>query len=182
MRTYNVAADLKSAADSRSGGSGDPLEQDLLLASRNRGNHIVADEITWEQYILKKCPCRPVERCFSETQCSQVGVFEATWEQYVPDNRPYRPLRGRCRKTYCSQVFRPALSAFPPTTFVIVTNQKMATEITGTLRSITLSEGCLCVSKQLQEMKQFWTAERDTSDHVRNIGKLHDRVNDTAHA
>ena len=53
MRTYNVAADLKSAADSRSGGSGDPLEQDLLLASRNRGNHIVADEIIWEQYILK---------------------------------------------------------------------------------------------------------------------------------
>ena len=53
MRTYNVAADLKSAADSRSGGSGDPLEQDLLLASRNRGNHVVADEITWEQYILK---------------------------------------------------------------------------------------------------------------------------------
>ena len=92
MRTYNVAADLKSAADSRSGGSGDPLEQDLLLASRNRGNHIVADEIIWEQY--------------------------------VPDNRPYRPLRGRCRKTYCSQVFRPALSAFPPTTFGIVTNLK----------------------------------------------------------
>ena len=124
MRTYNVAADLKSAADSRSGGSGDPLEQDLLLASRNRGNHIVADEITWEQYILKKCPCRPVERCFSETQCSQVGVFEATWEQYVPDNRPYRPLQGRFRKTYRSQVFRPALSAFPHTTFVIVTNLK----------------------------------------------------------
>ena len=105
MRTYNVAADLKSAADSRSGGSGDPLEQDLLLASRNRGNHIVADEITWEQYILKKCPCRLVERCFSETQCSQVGVFEATWEQYVPDNRPYKLSQGRFSKTYRSQVF-----------------------------------------------------------------------------
>ena len=124
MRTYNVAADLKSAADSRSGGSGDPLEQDLLLASRNRNSHVVADEITCEQYILKKCPCRPVERCFSETQCSQVGVFAVTWEQYVPDNRPYRPLRGRFRKTHRSQVFRPALSAFPPTTFGIVTNLK----------------------------------------------------------
>ena len=89
-----------------------------------RNSHVVADEIIWEQYILKKCPCRPVERCFSETQCSQVGVFEATWEQYVPDNRPYRPLQGRFRKTYCSQVFRPALSAFPHTTFVIVTNLK----------------------------------------------------------
>ena len=31
-------------------------------------------------------------------------------------------------------------------------------------------------------MKQFRTAERDTSDHVRNVGKLHDRGNDIAHA
>ena len=143
MRTYNVAADLKSAADSRSGGSGDPLEQDLLLASRNRGNHIVANEITWEQYILKKCPCRPVERRFSETQCSQVGVFEGTWEHCVPDKRPYRTLQGRFRKTLRSQVIRPALPAFPPTTFVIVTNPKMATEITGTLRSMTQSKWLL---------------------------------------
>ena len=36
--------------------------------------------------------------------------------------------------------------------------------------------------KQLQEMKQLRSAERDTSDHVRNVGKLHDRGNDTAHA
>ena len=70
-----------------------------------RNSHVVADEITCEQYILKKCPCRPVERRFSETQCSQVGVFAVTWEQYVPDNRPYRPLQGRFSKTYRSQVF-----------------------------------------------------------------------------
>ena len=133
MRTYNVAADLKSAADSRFGGSGDPLEQDLLLASRNRGNHVVADEITCEKYILKKCPSRPVERRFSETQCSQVGVFAVTWEQYVPDNRPYRPLQGRFRKTQRSQVFRAALSVFPPTTIVIVTNQKCQPKSQGRL-------------------------------------------------
>ena len=36
--------------------------------------------------------------------------------------------------------------------------------------------------KQLQEMKQLRTAERDISDHVRNVGKLHDRGNDIAHA
>ena len=89
-----------------------------------RNSHVVADEITCEQYILKKCSCRPVERRFSETQCSQVGVFAVTWEQYVPDNRPYRPLQGRFRKTYRSQVLRPAPSAFPPTTFGIVTNLK----------------------------------------------------------
>ena len=53
MRACSVAADLKSAADSRSGGSGDPLEQDLLLSSWNSGRHVVADEIIWEQYILK---------------------------------------------------------------------------------------------------------------------------------
>ena len=93
-------------------------------ARNTRSSHVLADEITWEQYILKKCPCRPVERCFSETQCSQVGVFEATWEQCVPNNRPYRPLKGRFCKTQRSQVFSPALSAFPPATFVIVTNKK----------------------------------------------------------
>ena len=48
-------------------------------AARNaRSSHVAADEITWEQYILEKCPCRPVERHFSETQCSQVGVFAVT--------------------------------------------------------------------------------------------------------
>ena len=71
-----------------------------------RSCHVLTDEITWEQCILKKCPCRQVERRFSETQCSQVGVFEATWEQYVPENRPSRPLQGRFFKTYRSQVFR----------------------------------------------------------------------------
>ena len=46
-----------------------------------RSNHVVADEIIWEQYILEKWPRRLAERRFSEAQCSQVGVFEATWEQ-----------------------------------------------------------------------------------------------------
>ena len=121
LRLTLVPADLEIRQNRKSAGT---------EVSRNRSqpnarnSHVVADEITCEQYILKKCPCRPVERCFSETQCSQVGVFAVTWEQYVPDNRPYRPLRGRFRKTHRSQVFRPALSAFPPTTFVIVTNQK----------------------------------------------------------
>ena len=73
---------------------------------------------------FEKCPCRQAERRFSETQCSQVVSKASTWEQYVPDNRPYRPLQGRFRKTHRSQVFRPALSAFPPTTFGIVTNLK----------------------------------------------------------
>ena len=89
-----------------------------------RNSHVVADEITWEQYILGKCLCRPVERRFSETQCSQVGVFVATWEHCVPDNRTCRTLHGRFRKTQRSQVFHPALSAFPHTTFGIVTNLK----------------------------------------------------------
>ena len=75
-----------------------------------RSSHVVADEITWEQYVFEKCPCRPVERRFSETRCSQVGVFEATWEHYVPDNQPYRPLQGRFRKIYHSQVFCPPLT------------------------------------------------------------------------
>jgi len=65
---------------------------DEIIQPNAPSSHVVADEITWEQYILKKCPCRQVERRFSETQCSQVGVFEATWEQYVPENRPSRPL------------------------------------------------------------------------------------------
>ena len=29
-----------------------------------RSSHVLTDEITWEQYILKKCPCRQVERRF----------------------------------------------------------------------------------------------------------------------
>ena len=114
---YCFSAGLLRFGNTHSGGG-------ASTARNTRSSHVLADEITWEQYILKKCPCRPVERRFSETQCSQVGVFAVTWEQYVPDNRPYRPLQGRFRKTHRSQVFRPALSAFPPTTFVIVTNLK----------------------------------------------------------
>ena len=107
---YCFSAGLLRFGNTHSGGG-------ASTARNTRSSHVLADEITWEQYILKKCPCRPVERCFSETQCSQVGVFEATWEQCVPNNRPYRPLQGRFCKIYCSQVFSPALSAFPPTTF-----------------------------------------------------------------
>ena len=113
---YCFSAGLLRFGNTHSGGG-------ASTARNTRSSHVLADEITWEQYILKKCPCRPVERCFSETQCSQVGVFVATWEQCVPNNRPYRPLQGRFCKIYCFQVFRPVLSAFPPTTFVIVTNQ-----------------------------------------------------------
>ena len=32
-----------------------------------RSRHVAADEITWEQYVLEKCPCRTLESFFSET-------------------------------------------------------------------------------------------------------------------
>ena len=45
---------------------------DEIIQPNAPSSHVVADEITWEQYILKKCPCRQVERRFSETHRSQV--------------------------------------------------------------------------------------------------------------
>ena len=38
---------------------------DEIIQPNAPSRHVVADEITWEQYILKKCPCRQVERRFS---------------------------------------------------------------------------------------------------------------------
>ena len=70
-----------------------------------RSSHVMTDEIIWEQYILEKCPCRPTESRFSESYCSQVGIFMATWVQCVLENPPCSGLHGGFRKTCCSQVF-----------------------------------------------------------------------------
>ena len=77
-----------------------------------RSSHVMTDEIIWEQYILEKCPCRPTESRFSESYCSQVGIFMATWVQCISKNTPQSGLQGRFCITNRSQIFPPRTVSF----------------------------------------------------------------------
>ena len=86
---------------------------DEIIQPNAPSSHVVADEITWEQYILKKCPCRQVERRFLKPNAPKSVFLRRLGSSMF--RRIGHP--GRCRADFAKLIapkfFRPALSVFP---------------------------------------------------------------------